>query len=143
MGTQPMGTVRQTAFGEFVASRHGTQPDAGGMILMVGEPQRMQTLKKHFPERTGVFFIEFGDLTPEILHSICPDSVISPAISSQFDCLDLAEFLSAARYKGAYRVIARGLPRPEIIRNELRSFYPELDFDMLQPEPVRVLASLH
>ncbi|ATG46727.1 hypothetical protein [Celeribacter ethanolicus] len=138
-----MGTVRQTAFGEFVAGRRGAQPGAGGMILMVGEPQRMQTLKKHFPERSGVFFIEFSDLTPEILHSICPDSVISPAISDQFDCLDLADFLSAARYKGAYRVLARDLPRPEIIRNELRSHYPGLDFDVLRPEPIRVLASLH
>ncbi|WP_434287204.1 hypothetical protein [Celeribacter sp. SCSIO 80788] len=138
-----MGTVRQTAFGEFLAGERGTQFDTGGMILMVGEPQRMQTLKKHFPERSGVFFIEFADLTPEILQGICPDIVMSPAISDQFDCLDLADFLSTARYKGAYRVLARDLPRPEIIRNELRNHYPGLDFDVLRPEPVRVLASLH
>lgn len=143
MGTQPMGTVRQTAFGEVVSGRRDTQTGAGGMILMVGEPQRMQTLKKHFPERSGVFFIEFADLTLEVLHSIRPDSVISPAISEHFDCLDLADFLTRARYTGAYRVIARSLPRPEIIRTELRTQYPCLDFDVLRPEPIRVLAALH
>ncbi len=144
MGTRPtMGTISQNIFGDLLAHLDGAQSKPKGMILMVGEPQRMQTLKRHFPERTGVFFIEFSDLTADILHSINPDSVVSPVMSAHFDCLDLAAFLHQAGFKGTFRAITKGLPRPEIVRNEVRGQFPELDFDMLSPEPVRLQAVLH
>ncbi|MBW6417188.1 hypothetical protein [Celeribacter sp. PS-C1] len=138
-----MGTIRQNIFGDLIAHLDRAQSKPQGMILMVGEPQRMQTLKRHFPQDTGLFFIEFCDLTPEILHSINPGSVVAPVISAHFDCLDLAALLQDADYKGAFRAITKGLPRPEIVRNEVRSQFPDLDFDMLSPEPVRIQTALH
>jgi len=128
-----MGTVRQNIFGDIIALNRDTHLRSSGMILMVGEPQLMQTLKKHFPERSGVFFIEFADLSREILTAISPDSVVAPAISAHFDCLELAAFLSSADYKGLFRVIAKDLPRPEIVRTEVRQHYPHLDFDIIIP----------
>lgn len=144
MGTRPsMGTIRQNIFGDLIAHLERAQSKPEGMILMVGEPQRMQTLKRHFPDRTGLFFIEFSDLTADILHSINPDSVVAPVMTDHFDCLDLAAFLHHVEYKGAFRAITKGLPRPDIVRNEVRGQFPRLDFDMLSPEPVLVHTSLH
>jgi len=128
-----MGTVRQNTFGDIIALNRDTHLTTSGMILMVGEPQLMQTLKKHFPERSGVFFIEFSDLSQDILSAICPDSVVAPAISAHFDCLELAAFLNAADFKGLFRAIAKDLPRPEIIRNEVRHHFPRLNFDVISP----------
>ncbi|WP_417253168.1 hypothetical protein [Celeribacter sp.] len=141
-----MGSMRQNIFDDLIAHLDEADTAPRRMVLMVGDPQRMQMLKKYFPQRTGFFLIEFSDLTPDVLNSIAPDSVVAPALCEQFDCLDLADLLHRARFKGRIRAIPKGLPRPEIIREEIASLYPSLDFDMLDLTPVQLVqirAALH
>lgn len=138
-----MGSVSRTSQYNVIALSREADRRTTGMILMVGEPQRLQTLKKHFPDRSGVFFIEFSDLSREILQSIQPSVVVSPAISTGFDCLDLASFLERCRYQGAFRIMAHDLPRPDIIKGELRQNFPSLNFDILRKEVLRPKVPLH
>ncbi|SFI78248.1 hypothetical protein [Celeribacter neptunius] len=133
-----MGTIRQAIFGELISPLDSRQLRQNHVILMVGEPQDMQGLKCHFPKTAQLFCLAFGDLTPELLRKMAPDSVIAPAMGNTFDCLDLARLLQAAEFKGAYRILAGDLPRPDIIRAELRTLYPQLSCDLLLPAPMQV-----
>lgn len=129
-----MGSVSRTSQYNVITLANEADRRSTGMILMVGEPQRLQTLKKHFPDRSGVFFIEFSDLSRDILKAIQPSAVVAPAISTGFDCLDLASFLERCEYKGSFRIMTQDLPRPDIIKSELRQNFPKLNFDILKPE---------
>ncbi|PZX11099.1 hypothetical protein [Celeribacter halophilus] len=141
-----MGSMRQNIFGDLIAHLDEADTAPRRMILMVGDPQRMQMLKKYYPQRTGFFLIEFSDLTQDILNSIAPDCVVAPALCAQFDCLELADLLHRAGFRGSFRAIPKGLPRPDLIREEIASLYPSLDFDMLDltpVQPVQIRAALH
>lgn len=129
-----MGSIRQKAFAQLVIDTLGSLSDEEGLVLMVGEPQSLDTLDTYFPKRTGDFFIEFADLTPELLRSIGPMSVIAPVLTDNFDCLNLAELLTMSGYQGMLHIIARGMPRPNMIKRELHTLYPSLDLDVLRPD---------
>ncbi|AJE47281.1 hypothetical protein [Celeribacter indicus] len=127
-----MGSIRQNGFGAIVALRQARDQSGEGMVLVVGEPQRMHVLRRHFPGRSGMFFIEFQDLTPEAFAALQPACVVSQVMSAEFDCLDLGAFLDGLSYRGAFRVLAQDLPRPEIVRQEARARFPRLNFDVIE-----------
>ncbi|WP_460273792.1 hypothetical protein [Celeribacter sp. ULVN23_4] len=138
-----MGSIRQKAFAQLATGTLGSQADEEGLVLMVGAPQSPHTLNTYFPHRTGDFFIEFSELTPELLSSIGPMSVVAPVLTDTFDCLNLADFLTMSGYKGMLHIIARGMPRPDMIKRELRTLYPNLDLDVLRPEDDIAPAIVH
>jgi hypothetical protein len=59
------------------------------------------------------------------------DMILSPMVAEDFDCLDVAQHLFAQGYSGRYRVMAPNLPNPGMIRHEVRSLCPGLDFDIV------------
>lgn len=59
-----------------------------------------------------------------------PDLVMSPLFAHHFDCVDLARLLRSVQYRGRYRVYAN-VPRPDIVRDEVRALAPQLDFDIV------------
>ena len=65
-----------------------------------------------------------------------PDLVLTQPWSAGFDCLDMAMLLQAAGFSGAYRVITDKLPNPALIRREILSGCPDLDFDFINPSHV-------
>lgn len=66
-----------------------------------------------------------------------PEMVVCLAIGALFDCLDVARVLGFHEFDGRFRVIASGLPRPRMIRDELRRIHPALDTDLLSHWAVR------
>ncbi len=59
------------------------------------------------------------------------DVVFSPVVGDTYDCIDVAQHLFAAGFSGSYRVMAPDLPNPGILRQEIGSLCPGLDFDIV------------
>ncbi|MBB4022168.1 MULTISPECIES: hypothetical protein [Actibacterium] len=57
--------------------------------------------------------------------------IVSPLVAEHFDAMDLALQLHLADYRGTYLVVAPRVPRPEIIRRELRQICPGLDVEVI------------
>ncbi len=49
--------------------------------------------------------------------------------------LAVAFLLTEAGYRGRYRALAAMLPRPDMVRREVRSSFPEIDFDVVLVGP--------
>ncbi|MBU2936825.1 MULTISPECIES: hypothetical protein [Pacificibacter] len=130
-----MGNISTSKFFDVIAmSRKDRQSDTI-MTLMVGEYARVQGAENLMPTSSAVFYLDFKDLSADVLRAVNPDVVISPAIGTTFDCLELAEFLEKAAFSGRYRVVLDKIPRPDIICREVRHTHPMLDFDVISEKP--------
>ena len=88
-------------------------------------------------EVPGTHFIDFQGLTSDFLDNYQPDVVLSPLVTPGFDCVEVAQLLTAGGFNGRYRVFAEDSPRPEMVISEIGRSYPELDFDVLVVTPTR------
>jgi hypothetical protein len=103
---------------------------AARVVLVVGEHDRPQV-----PLHLGdcpVAFAEIHEVGAELLDSLRPDVVLSPLLARSFDCIDLAQILEAVGFEGAYRAMTPPLPAPDLVRREIRSLCPGVNFDLLQ-----------
>lgn len=75
--------------------------------------------------------LPYAEVTAAALDEIRPDVVFSALVGSGFDCLDLAERLTAAGFRGQYRVVAPTVPDLDLVRREIRGRCPALDFDIV------------
>ncbi|GKY87659.1 hypothetical protein [Sinisalibacter aestuarii] len=82
-----------------------------------------------------VIHADFADVSAAALERWAPDIVISPLVGEGFDCLDLANLLTEAGFAGRYLGAAGSLPKPAVVRREVRACYPDLDFDILGAAP--------
>jgi len=115
--------------------------DTGPFILVVGEVDYWRKSGRCLPVRSQMAFLNFTDVNADLLAVLRPDAIISPLLCISFDCLDLAQVLQAARYRGRYRVWAPGLPDPTVIKAEVQSLDPDLDFDVFSTQlPVDTLS---
>lgn len=103
-------------------------------VLFVGATVAEAVERANLTGRNEVF-VGFDELTQDRLLELAPDVVLSPMVTRQFDCLELAHRLHAFGFQGRYRAIAPDLPRPELVRNEVRGQFPTLDFDVLMVAP--------
>ncbi|WP_139204570.1 hypothetical protein [Pacificibacter marinus] len=103
------------------------------MMLLVGESGQVKRFPAISSELTGILYVEFQALSPELFSALKPDLVMSEAIGQTFDCLELAGFLDQAGFVGKYRIMLDDIPRPEIICREVRHLHPMLDFGVAQP----------
>jgi hypothetical protein len=114
-----------------------TRDVSDGEVPMAGDPVRIWAIGRRAARASGppdaregvelVAFDEFlgdGDVANV-------DMVLSPMVGDGFDCLDVAQLLFARGYNGRYRVMAPNLPNPGIIRQEVRTLCPGLDFDIV------------
>lgn len=75
--------------------------------------------------------LTFAEVSAEALDNLRPDVVFSALVGSGFDCLDLADRLNAAGFRGQYRAVAPTVPDPDLVRREIADRFPALDFDLV------------
>lgn len=101
------------------------------VILAVGEVSGWRERGHGLPMDSQITFVEFHDISLELFETVQPDLVLSPVMCSSFDCLDLAQALGSIGFSGRYRAMVGGMPNPELIRREILSHCPHLDFDLI------------
>lgn len=79
----------------------------------------------------GFHFVDFDALTSDLLDQIQPEIVFSPLIGKDYDALDVAERLKQSGYSGQYMALSVPVPDTELIRAEVSSAVPGLEFDVL------------
>ena len=78
-----------------------------------------------------IIYLNFTEVTPEIVMAVGPTMVMSPLLSNSFDCIDLACVLQEAGFRGKYRALTRSIPNPRLVRREIKEICPEIDFDLV------------
>lgn len=101
-------------------------------ILAVGDTDEWLRRKQPVPPGGRILLAAFTDLSFELLDRIKPRVVLSPLLAREFDCIDLAQLLFALGFDGKYRVLSAEIPNPHIVKAEIRSQCPGLDFEILQ-----------
>ncbi len=109
----------------------GDSEDQTVAILAVGDSEEWLRQGNTMPGEGAVKFVSIEDVTQTLLEQICPTVVLSPALSTRFDCIDLAQILSEYSYKGRYRAVSRELPNPAMVEREIKHLCPKLDFGIL------------
>lgn len=103
------------------------------VVLAVGDVFSLTT--RIIADRAGekTAFADFSEVTPELVDSLSPEIVVSSVVGRNFDCVDLAEKLSSIDFSGCYRLIAHGLPQPELVLREMRGLFPGLNIQLDLP----------
>ncbi|MBV1903798.1 MAG: hypothetical protein KUG58_09205 [Marinosulfonomonas sp.] len=104
--------------------------DAGPFVLVVGEVDYWKKTGRALPTGAQIAFMNFSEVSADLLAIIRPNVILSPLLCLSFDCLDLAQILQTAGFRGSYRVFAPDLPDPTVIKAEVSSLGPDLDFDV-------------
>lgn len=99
-------------------------------ILAVGEPGEWTQQGNPLPSG-GMAFISFNDVSEAMLAHYNPSVVFSPVLAAKFDCIELALLLHNLGFSGAYRAMAKDLPKPELIEREVSQMCPRLDFSIV------------
>ena len=81
------------------------------------------------------------ELTPALVREVSPDLVIAPAIAPSFDCVEIAERLSACGYGGAFLVVTHNIPDPSVIRRELSGRAGLLRTDVISVDEIAAALS--
>jgi len=102
-----------------------------GRTLVIGNLSRWNAEGRVTVSFDQVRFVEIHDLTTGNLQCIAPDIILSPLMGDDFDVMEVALRLIELGYKGRYRAISLDFPNADMIRTEVRSHAPELDFDLL------------
>lgn len=75
--------------------------------------------------------MSFHEITDTLLNDLNPSMIISPVLARHFDCIELALLLHNLGFVGAYRAMAKDMPKPELIEREVRQMCPRLNFKLL------------
>lgn len=78
-----------------------------------------------------VSFATLSAVDAALLERVRPDVVLAPLMTPAFDVLDLARLLASLGYKGQLRAFASGIPKPELVRQEIAAACPGIDFDLM------------
>ncbi|MEC7760541.1 MAG: hypothetical protein VX874_01355 [Pseudomonadota bacterium] len=103
-------------------------------VLAVGSSHAANT-NQATSSLPGARFVDFDSLTREVMDLHQPDVVLSPLMSSDFDCVEVAHRLVSNGFGGRYRAFAEDIPRPDLVRREICRSFPGLDFDLLVVTP--------
>lgn len=111
------------------------------VMLVVDDHSNWRRSGRHVADISGLHWTDFAHCDAQILVRTQPDVVLSPLFSAQFDAIDLAEKLQDLGYRGRYRALAVGLPKPAIVRREIAAVAPDVDFDIfvIDDEGLRIL----
>ena len=97
-------------------------------ILAIGSNGQWLASGCRLPASDRVAAILYKELDERMLAIHQPDVVVSPVVTSGFDCIDVAQALPDIGFRGSYRAVTTGLPNPDIVRREVRALCPGLDF---------------
>lgn len=111
---------------------HGEKPEVASArrVLIIGATR---SLPHPVQQMVGasVTMSQFSRLDASLLARAEPDVVLAPLFSADFDITDLAAHLVRLGYRGALRAFTQPLPAPRVVISELRSDWPQLDFDLI------------
>lgn len=107
------------------------QEESPTPTLVVGDLVRWQELGHDIPEIDGFYFVDFDDVSIETLGKIRPQVILSPLLGRTFDAVEVARRLETMGYRGRYRVVTDGVPRPDVVKREVNAVAPNLDFSVL------------
>lgn len=107
------------------------QEESPSPTLVVGDLVRWKELGHDIPEIDGFYFVDFDDVSIETLEKIRPQVILSPLLGRSFDAVEVARRLEAMGYRGRYRVVTDGVPRPDVVKREVNAVAPNLDFSVL------------
>jgi hypothetical protein len=79
----------------------------------------------------SIIIADFAALATDVLRGIAPDVVVTSLVTAQFDAFDVAASLAISGYRGRLCVIARALPAPDVIRDDIARIAPDLAVDLL------------
>jgi hypothetical protein len=99
-------------------------------VLAVGDVFSLRTRIDAGLAGATTAFAEFSDVTPELMEALSPQIVVSSVLGRNFDCVDLAERLCEVGFRGCYRLIAHGMPQPDLVLREIRSLFPGLRVEL-------------
>lgn len=108
----------------------GPTPETEVVVLAIGDVFSIRTRIDADLAGDRTAFAEYGEVTPELLEALRPQVVVSSVLGRNFDCVDLAEKLSGYGFEGCYRLIAHGMPQPELVLREIRALFPELRVEL-------------
>lgn len=130
--TQP--AAKATALREDRLSPHALSvPD--GIVLVVGAMSEWAPEEAERPPGSRIVFAEYGEICAELLDRVAPAMIVSSVIATTFDAFDLAQDLQDLGYAGPYRALTPHLPDPDLVRREVASCAPDLDFELLVVRP--------
>ena len=99
--------------------------------LVIGDLARWES-EGRMKDQLGDFkFVNFTSLTAKVVKNVDPEIILSPLVADGFDAVDVAAKLIDLQFTGKYRAISDAMPDADLIRKEIRSFAPRLDFDLL------------
>lgn len=134
IGRQVRGeTVSQikSLYHEPVVCVTASRSASSSVVLAVGDASQWPGGRAGIAADGHVVFVDFHEVSENLLAELVPHLVVSPILARNFDCVDLAQLLAHLRYAGRYRAVGPPLPNPKIITREIRSLVPTLDFDVL------------
>lgn len=111
-------------------------------VLAVGDVEAWRESGNRLPSGAQMAFVEFSEISRELIDMMEPELVFSPLLARGFDCIDLAQALFMSGFKGQYRAMARVLPDPSMVRREIRAMCPGLDFDVQKMPSERKLRAI-
>lgn len=100
-------------------------------IVAVGDPEQWARSGRRLPRTDRMRFVAFEEVTADLLLETNPEYILSPVVSTEFDCIDLATLLCRLDYRGPYRAVSADIPSPAIIEREIRQLCPNLDFGVI------------
>ena len=105
--------------------------DGQPLTLVIGDHRAWNEIESRPPEIAGFKFIDIDDLDASIFEDFPATIVLSSLMSRGHDAIEIARILSDLSFKGSYRVIATGLPNPDLVTQEVKASVPEIDFEVL------------
>ncbi len=122
-----------TAPAESVAPFQKEERTASPVMLAVGTRLAELSRNERPPVSGSVVHVEFSDISSTLIESLRPSLVLTPLLSRWFDCIELAQRLSECGYSGSLHILADGIPRPQIVLNEVREVCPDLAVQIDEP----------
>ena len=83
--------------------------------------------------------ISWPQLAERLSRGLSGGVVFSAALSVNFDCLDIAQLLCRAGFRGQYRIVAPEIPNLGLIRREIAAECPRLDFEIGRTLPAELI----
>jgi hypothetical protein len=115
--------------------------DERAVTLVVGEIGRWASEGRTMPDVQDLTYIDFSELDQSTLDALQPDVVLSPLVTDAFDAFQIVRYLDSFGYKGRYRAVAPQLPNVAMVKNEINSAAPSIDFDIVVMPPKLVSVS--
>ncbi|WP_146193104.1 hypothetical protein [Maritimibacter sp. 55A14] len=70
-------------------------------------------------------------------------TVLTPVIGAEFDAMDMAGLLDLHGFRGRYLAYGLDLPKPALLRDEIRAAWPRVAFNLVVLDRVAPLARRH